>query len=263
VELVGTHGEALSTVVSLPGRTIQHIAWTPDHRQLYVASFPAGPNTLGCGQEAVAVDVATHASTFLGSWTDFAFSSDGAKVAAFFAGSCGPAAKAMSSLLVRDLATGKVKVYDPGLRAEWDGVGSLTWVDDSHVAFVQYGPGDGSSVRSLNLAKANTINEATYPPLKLTAGEMATRIVQLPHRLVIAVQCCLNTSEYTRFVIPDAVTGETADVVNIPGLSVNDLQAAVDGSRILVSPNGKGSTFSLDLTGKSSDIMQGVTDAAW
>ncbi|MDQ1724688.1 MAG: hypothetical protein QOG52_1716, partial [Frankiaceae bacterium] len=72
-----------------------------------------------------------------------------------------------------------------------------------------------------------------------------------------------NTSEYTRFVIPDAVTGETADVVNVPGLSVNDLQAAVDGTRILVSPNGKGSTFSLDLTGKRNDIIQGVTDAAW
>ncbi|MDQ1725544.1 MAG: hypothetical protein QOG52_2572, partial [Frankiaceae bacterium] len=41
VQLVGTHGEVLSTVVSLPG--IQHIAWTPDRKQVYVASFPAGP----------------------------------------------------------------------------------------------------------------------------------------------------------------------------------------------------------------------------
>jgi WD40 repeat protein len=257
-------GELIADVVTLEGRDIHRIVWTPDRTQLYVSSTATGSSD-GCSK-TVAIDLATKEVAALGNWSDVAFSSDGKKLAAFVEGDdCG-----VGSLLIRVVATRAETTVKSGERAEWDGLGSLNWVPGSDsVVFVQHGLGDSSAVRLLDPAKHDALDEAaTLDPVTEGGGELVTSVTYAGNRMLIGTQCCLGATEYVRILERNRSTGRVTQLLRNDGntLGIGSLEASPDGDQVIFSSFGDNASVWLwDMSGSSAPrtIVEGTAAAGW
>jgi WD40 repeat protein len=262
LDVVSPSGTLLRRIATFKGGHIGQLEWSPDRTELYVSTTPTTRDDEGCTPpEAVAINVTTGASRQLGPWTDFAFSSDGSKLAAVEQRQCGS-----PTLLVRNLATGEQQriaaATDEGADASY---GSLSWVPGvDRVVLVQYGPGDSTDLLLVDLSTAASINEGTRLDVgDGGAGETVTAATYVGSRLIVALTCCVNTTERLRLVERIGATGDLRELLVLPEQSAYHLHASPDGTRVAYSEFADGWLRIWDFVSGPARVEDHVAAIAW
>ncbi|HZG93568.1 MAG TPA: hypothetical protein VEZ46_02545 [Mycobacteriales bacterium] len=264
VELVSADGRTIQEVVTLEGREIHGIEWSPDRTQLYVSSLQARSEDF-CPQ-TVLVDLSDRKVEQLGRWGEVAFSSDGKTLAAFVTSEgC-----QIASLLVRELGTGAETVIQAGDNAEWDSLSSLAWVPGvNRLVFVQHGLGDSSVIRLLDLAKPTPLADAApLGPQGLGAGELVSSVTYSGGRLLAGTRCCLGPTEYMRIIERGSSSGDATELYRNDGdeFVASNLDTSPDGKRVVFTSFGDGSAawiWTVDGSDAPRKLVNGAVAAAW
>ncbi len=259
-------GEEIGTSTALPGWQITDLEWSPDRASLYISS--TGEKTTGCsGDQATVLDIATGKTTVLGEWGGLTFSPDGRQLAYLdYAAKNGPCTAV--ALVVRDVSSGAEKRYPQPTDTEPSGYSSLTWVPGvNRLVMIEQGPGDGTVVSLLDLDKASSLKDLTMVDtgVRLPGGEDARSLAYVGNRLIIAMNCCLNTDETIRFLARDSSTGRVTELRKQPGIpgGIAHLDVAPDGKQVVYSPYVEGPAWIWDLVGEPRKIADGVSGVAW
>lgn len=238
VDLISPSGTLRSRIATLEDRSVFRLEWSPDRSEVYVSSHAASSEGLCDPSTAIAIDVRSKKTRQLGAWSDFAFSSDGSQLAAIDRVDCGP-----QTLLIRNVASGKERRL-PAARGDDASASfsSLAWVPGvDRVVLVQHGPGDSADLWLVDLSTATAINDGT----RLEVGdaeesETVAGATYAGNRLIVALVCCLNTTERLQFVERIGTTGEVRELLSLPDRSSYELDASPDGKRLVYSSSVKG-----------------------
>lgn len=214
VDLMSPSGDVWHRIATKKRGTVERLAWTPDRKEVYVSTVIHSYDADCPRYEAIAIDARTGKLRQLGTWSDFAFSSDGSQLAVVDKHACDPA-----SLLVRNLTTGKERRIPA---ASGDDAGALfanlAWVPGvDRLVLVQNGPGDSTDLWLIDLSTAKAINDGTRLEVgDDAANETVSGATYAGNRLVVALICCLNTPERLRLVERVGTTGEVRELLVVP-----------------------------------------------
>jgi hypothetical protein len=264
VDLISPSGAPLSRIAAFRGREVRDLEWTPDRSELYVSVW----RTTGgeCSPtEAVAINVRSLKRRDLGTWSDFAFSTDGGQVAAIEERSCGH-----QTLVVRNLASGAER----RLSGRVEGlIGRVMWVPGVDRIVLTKHIGDSVDLLLLDLSTATSVEGTTLLDVKSrTGGETVGGMAYVGNRLIVALVCCLNTTERVRFVERNNATGDVRELLSLANRHAFDLASSPDGKRLAYvsavngaqpwesSPDG---LWIWDLTGQPVKVADQVEAMAW
>jgi len=264
IELITPGGASLGWFPTPKGSTVERLQWSPDRREVY-ASMLVSTDDGDCHKyKAIAIDVRTRKTRQLGTWSYFAFSSDGKQLAVVEYPDCGPA-----RLLIRNLATGKERrIPAASGDAESALFDSLAWVPGvDRIVLVQHGPGDSTDLWLLDLSTARAINDGTRLEVgDPAAGETVAAATYAGNRLTVALICCLNTPERLRIVERIGTTGEVRELLVVTNRWGFQLHSSPDGKQLAFLASNSGGQQDLLVWSGAGDPQPAADDVvaiAW